>query len=178
MAEEQHANPLSSSDFLATTLAGAVGGFVATAPMSVAMELMHRRLPWHERYPLPPSQIVSKVAHEVGLRKHIDKDEHIALTLLAHFGYGAGTGAVYAPLLSRAPLPAAIKGILFGMCVWAASYLGLLPGLGILRPATEHPARRNALMIAAHVVWGAVLGAVTERLRPQEESDSLDLGES
>lgn len=33
-----------------------------------------------------------------------------------------------------------------------------------LPPATKHPARRNALMIAAHVVFGAALGLLVERL--------------
>ena len=27
--------------------------------------------------------------------------------------------------------------------------------MGILKPATRHPGRRNMLMIAAHIVWGA-----------------------
>jgi uncharacterized membrane protein YagU involved in acid resistance len=51
-------------------------------------------------------------------------------------------------------------GATFGLGVWVASYLGLMPMLGILRPATRHPARRNALMIAAHLVWGGVLGGL------------------
>jgi len=46
--------------------------------------------------------------------------------------------------------------------VWGGSYLGLLPSLGILRPATDHPAQRNALMIAAHLVWGATLGGALQ----------------
>jgi putative membrane protein len=40
------------------------------------------------------------------------------------------------------------------------SYLLALPILKILTPATEHPARRNILMILAHFVWGATLGLV------------------
>ncbi len=46
------------------------------------------------------------------------------------------------------------------MVVWGVSYLGLLPGLGILSSAKDHPARRSALMIAAHLVWGWVLAAM------------------
>ena len=52
------------------------------------------------------------------------------------------------------------NGVVYGLTVWAGSYLGLLPAAGILRPAAEHPPRRTALMIAAHVLWGGVLGAL------------------
>jgi hypothetical protein len=36
--------------------------------------------------------------------------------------------------------------------------LGLLPTLGLLRPASEHPLRYSALMITAHLLWGGYLG--------------------
>ncbi|MCA1636528.1 MAG: hypothetical protein LC802_23280 [Acidobacteria bacterium] len=55
------------------------------------------------------------------------------------------------------------------MAVWAGSYLGWLPAAGILRPATEHPPRRTALMIAAHVVWGVAAGLVVESLTDDGE---------
>ena len=32
--------------------------------------------------------------------------------------------------------------------------MGWIPAFGMLKPATGHPARRNAVMIAAHFVWG------------------------
>ena len=48
----------------------------------------------------------------------------------------------------------------------AAVAMGLLPAAGILKPATEHPARRNALMIASHLVWGAALGALLASRSP------------
>ena len=56
-------------------------------------------------------------------------------------------------------VPPPLAGACYGLAVWAGSYLGLLPALGVLKPATEHPVRRIALMIAAHLVWGAALGA-------------------
>lgn len=150
-------------------IAGAVAGLVATAPMTLAMEWMFRRLPWRERYPLPPSQIVKKLTHMAGLRGHVDREEHAALTLASHFGYGAVAGAVYAPIARAIPLPAGLKGIVFGLLVWAISYLGWLPGVHILPPATKHPPRRNALMIAAHIVWGLVTGVLTEALSSRKE---------
>ncbi len=39
-----------------------------------------------------------------------------------------------------------------------------MPALRILRPATEHPARRTALMIGAHIIWGSVVGLIVEVL--------------
>lgn len=87
-----------------------------------------------------------------------------ALTLAAHLGYGAAIGAAYGALPARMPgaaLSPEAKGIVWGLAVWTTSYLGWLPLVHVLRPATEHPARRTALMIAAHVLWGAVAGRLT-----------------
>lgn len=148
-----------------TLLRGAVAGCVATAPMTVVMMALHRLLPRTEQYALPPSEIVAQIAENVGAEQHIDAQQHIALTLLGHFGYGAAVGVGYVPLAPRLPFPAAVNGIGYGLAVWAVSYLGLLPAAGLLTPATEHPARRNVLMIVAHIVWGAALGVVFERLQ-------------
>ncbi|HEY0603709.1 MAG TPA: DUF6789 family protein [Herpetosiphonaceae bacterium] len=145
-------------------LSGALAGCVATAPMTASMELMYRLLPQHEQYPLPPSEITAELTDQTGVRDDLDTDEHVGLTLVNHFAYGAAAGAIYGPLSKYAPLPPALKGIAFGLVVWTVSYLGLLPALGILRPATEHPGRRNLLMILAHVVWGSVTGLVVERM--------------
>jgi hypothetical protein len=61
-----------------------------------------------------------------------------------------------------------LAGAGFGVAVWAGSYLGWLPAAGILSPATEHPPRRNALMIASHVVWGATAGVVFDKLAGED----------
>jgi putative membrane protein len=133
--------------------------------MTAAMELMHRMLPAAEQYPLPPSEITAELTDEVGLRGNLKPGQHLALTLVNHFAYGAAAGSIYGMIAKQLPLPPIVKGIGFGLGVWSISYLGLLPALGILRPATEHPARRNVLMIVAHVVWGSVTGLVTQRLQ-------------
>ena len=144
-------------------LVGALAGLAATVPMTAAMESMHRLLPERERYPLPPREIAMAVAEDAGVRQHLDEPERTSVTLAAHFGYGAMTGAMYAPLAQRSQWRPAIGGAGFGLAVWAGSYLGLLPALGILTPATAHPTRRNALMITAHVVWGVTLGLLVDR---------------
>ena len=146
-------------------VAGAVAGCVATAPMTVAMTAMHRLLPRAERYPLPPSEITAEVSKDVGLDGRIDEREHIALTMATHFAFGTTAGAIYGPVARRVNGQPLLSGIGFALLVWTVSYLGWLPAFGILRPATEHPARRNALMIAAHVIWGCVTGLLTARFQ-------------
>ena len=144
--------------------AGALAGLIATVPMTVAMAVMRRRLPRREQYPLPPREITMEIADRAGIEEHLDEGERRAATLVSHFAYGAATGALYAPLAERTRGHPALKGVTWGLAVWTGSYLGWLPAAGILRPATEHPVRRTALMIGAHVVWGAVTGLAAERL--------------
>ncbi len=148
-----------------TIRAGGLAGALATVPMTMAMTALHRTLPKHERYPLPPKQITKKLASWVKLQAKLDEPELNALTLLAHVGYGTVAGAFYALAGRRWPGNPVTKGVAFGLGVWTISYLGWLPWVGVLPPATEHPARRNGLMIAAHVVWGAGLGQLVARLR-------------
>ena len=141
-------------------LTGALVGAAATAPMTLAMVYLHRRLPEGEQYPLPPRQVAMRLAEEAGVRDQLAEPEKTGLTLASHFAYGAAIGAAFAPLVDKVKLPPVATGMGFGLAVWAGSYLGWLPAAGILSPATSHPARRNALMIAAHLVWGASAGAL------------------
>lgn len=144
---------------------GAIAGFVATIPMTLAMKALHSQLPREEQYPLPPRLIVESAAEKMEVDDELDDSHEYALTLISHFGYGTATGAVYGEALELQNIePTVASGVAYGLGVWTLSYLGLLPGLGLLTPATEHPARRNALMIAAHIVWGAALGATARRL--------------
>ena len=148
---------------------GASAGLVATAPMTIAMEAMFRLLPQREQYALPPSHITAEVTDKVGLNEDLDRHEHISITLVSHFAYGAAAGALYGPIANalhtRRAVPSLMTGIGWGLTVWSVSYLGLLPAVGLLRPATQHPVGRNVLMITAHVIWGAVLGTFTERMQ-------------
>ncbi len=140
---------------------GAIAGFAATVPMTIAMKLMHKELPNQERYPLPPRLIIEEVTEETKTDDDLNEAEKYNLTMFSHFSYGAATGAIYGAGIDQMNVRSnALTGTAFGLTVWTVSYLGLLPALGILTPATEHPMRRNALMIAAHIVWGISLGEI------------------
>jgi uncharacterized membrane protein YagU involved in acid resistance len=162
-------NFFSESETMNRILLGAAAGLAATVPMTLAMKLMHAALPRHEQYPLPPRQVTEGMAAKAGISQHLDEDERQKATWASHFGYGASVGAFYGALsegLEALGLEghSAVAGACFGVGVWAGSYLGWLPAAGIIRPATEQPMRRNALMITAHVVWGVTAGLIVEGL--------------
>lgn len=143
---------------------GALAGFVATLPMTIFMLATQRFLPKRQQYELPPEMITKDLAHRTHIRHRLNKQLILVATTASHFGYGAAMGAAYGPLQKRVPLPALAQGVLYGLLVWAASYLGLLPLLGISASGQREPVRRNLMMIAAHVVWGAALGAMARLL--------------
>ena len=145
-------------------LAGAAAGLIATVPMSVVMLAGHRLLPRREQYPCPTQEIAARVGAAVSLHGVVARRTRRLAGTALHFGFGGAAGAAYGLARERLPAPVPERGVEFGLLVWLGSYLGWIPALSILAPATEHPARRNALMIAAHVVWGVALGVLTERL--------------
>jgi uncharacterized membrane protein YagU involved in acid resistance len=151
-------------DQMANVLSGAAAGLAATVPMTAAMEAMHRLLPEHERHPLPPRQIVDNTVDQSPAAGALDEDEREKTALAAHFAFGAAAGAVYGMFSTRwCRRHPFLSGVSYGLTVWATQYLGVLPSVGVLSSAEHHPPRRNALMIAAHVVWGAALGAMLAR---------------
>ena len=141
---------------------GALAGVAATLPMTMVMSRLHRQLPVHERYPLPPREIGEDLP-SLGLSAG-------AATICYHFLYGGAAGALFGCLFRRRDTA---MGSVFGVAVWAASYLGWIPAARMLRFGTHHPPRRNGLMLISHLVWGTSLAAGLEQLeRAQFESFS------
>jgi uncharacterized membrane protein YagU involved in acid resistance len=147
-------------------LLGALAGIAGTFAMTAAARAMHRRLPAAERYSLPPREIIEGTLPAVAKRS-LEEHGRQTTTLAAHFGYGAATGALYALVGPRSGI---LPGAAYGVLVWTASYFGIMPGLRILRPAHEHPLRRNALMIAAHLVWGSTMARTLRELELAERA--------
>ena len=145
-------------------LAASAAGLAATAPMTAFMEASFRALPAEEQEPLPPRKITMKVADELEVKDELSEPQRLGATMAAHFAYGTFVGGGYGLIAPHIPLPPVAAGIVYGLGVWAGSYLGLLPALGLHRAATKEPAERNALMIGAHVVWGGVLGYLTHAM--------------
>lgn len=150
------------ADLALDATVGALAGVVATVAMTLAADALYRHLPRHERYPLPPREITQSLIPPA-LERGIGEAGRQAATLASHAGFGAAAGALFWPLFRRTKWPV-LGGVAYAFGVWVSSYFGWVPATGRLRPANSHPPRRTALMLAAHVVWGAVLGGVTSAL--------------
>jgi len=137
---------------------GAAAGTVATAAMSALMlaagraGLMGRQ---------PPEAIVRRAGELAAVEPRGRVAD--ALATVAHLAFGAGTGTAYA-LLPPSRRPVA-RGVAVATGVWAVSYAGWVPALGALPRADRDRPPRQAAMLAAHVVYGAVLGALDDRWR-------------
>jgi len=155
MAYTQNTNPL---------LQGALAGIIATVPMTIFMFGTQSLLPKGQQYELPPEIITKELAERTNVKQHMNKAQILAATTVSHFGYGATMGILYSLLGRRLPLTPVLKGTLFGLLIWAISYPALLPLLGFSESSDKETTRRNLMMIAAHIVWGASAGLVTEVL--------------
>ncbi len=156
-------------------LVGAAAGAAATVPMTIVMEALHERLPGEPPRPLPPREVAEGFAAKAGARRELDERDMQQLTLAAHFGYGAACGAALGMIAPRNVPGAIAAGTAFGLGVWAGSYLGWLPAMGVRQPATEDPLARSGLMIAAHIVWGAAAGAIVGATRgPRRRGATTD----
>jgi putative membrane protein len=138
--------------------------------MTIVMMVLHRHLKARERYPLPPRIIVARLLGgrwgTAATLKRVDSTELTALTLGSHFAYGGACGGVFAAVERFVPLPRPLKGVIFGLLVWTGSYLAWLPAFGLMSPATEHPPRRTAVMLVAHIVWGFATGLILTLAAP------------
>jgi putative membrane protein len=146
-------------------LPGTIAGFVATLPMTLFLLIIQRLLPGWQQYALPPEKATQEMAERTGTDKYLDKPRLVGSSIVSHFGYGAAMGALYTTLTRQIHLQPVLKGTLFGLVIWAASYLGWMPLADIPVAAPREPIRRNMMMILAHVVWGSVTGAVAARLQ-------------
>src|SRR5688572_3298376 len=104
-----------------------------------------------------------ETGQELWLRREFIRALSRAVASAADAAYGAACGAMN-------PDPKKRTGAAAGAAIWLASYMGWIPAVGTLEPATRHPARRNLLMIGVHLVWGSATAGAIRELRAARES--------
>jgi len=107
----------------------------------------------------PPTIMARRALRKVGVDR---TDTAVSLTApLAHIGFGALGGLMYTLLRRLVPgVPGSVLGATFGLAVWVVSYKGWIPALGILPPPEKDRAGRPTVMVAAHVVYGLIIGSL------------------
>lgn len=145
---------------------GFADGSLATLPMSAFMLLAQRMGSMGKQ---PPERITEAAMDAAGA-DHVPEPLEKAASALLHFAFGGVAGAAFSAwarrparwtrhlLRRRRPTRAALEGAAFGSMVWAASYMGWVPALGIMPPAHRDRPGRPSSMIVAHWIYGAALG--------------------
>lgn len=147
--------------------AAVAAGAAATAAMTVFMKAWQKAVPEAQNRPAPPRQVTKGITEKAGVWQRLPPQARTALTWVSHFGFGTTMALAYAGTASRLPAPKPAAGALFGVGVWASSYAGWLPALDILAPPQEKPKEQTTQLVAAHLVWGSVLGASYAALAPR-----------
>jgi uncharacterized membrane protein YagU involved in acid resistance len=146
---------------------GAVGGLAGTAAMSATMAL-DRALGWMTGE-VPPRKIARRAEEAVGIAQHLPRPAFEASWIVQHFAYGAAAGVAYEWLRRRArirePLPA---GAAFGAALWAASYGGIMPAIGLYPPPWQDRRERQVMIFVHHLIYGTALAATCRSLRDAE----------
>lgn len=145
---------------LKTIVAGTAAGGVATGAMSAFMFAVWRP---HSMGQKPPERITEGILNRLGISR--DEATQDALAAALHLGFGMATGSLFALVREYVPVPVpgVLQGVVYGTGVWAASYKGWVPEMGFLPPPEEDRPGRQEAMVAAHLVYGGVLGLL---LRP------------
>jgi len=149
-------------ELLRRVVLGAVSGAVGTVLMTGVFALGAKA---HALGEPPPRKLVRRTMSRLGLspsRRTLQLS-----TAAAHVAFGMSMGALYGLLpragrgRSRAPFA---TGPLFGLGVWAASYAGWIPALGLMPPPSRDRPGRPTTMILAHLVYGATLAGARQAL--------------
>lgn len=120
---------------------------------------------------MPPAKITDHLLAALRIRHRTPAPARKALATVNHFAFGGACGALFglgygiarAKSSSRgmrggvgrvAPLAA---GLAYGTAIWAVSYAGWVPALGIMpKPSRDRPGRPTS-MVLAHWLYGTML---------------------
>ena len=136
---------------------GTVGGGLGTIAMSIVMVAAQKVGALGDQ---PPARIVGTGLDALGLRR--TRKEQAVLAVALHLVFGSTAGALFGLLSRRLPVPlgSTLQGVLFASLIWATSYQGWIPALGMLPPPARDRPGRPQVMVLAHWLYGAILGAV------------------
>jgi hypothetical protein len=144
------------------TAEGATAGVAATVVMTAVLEAGRR---WSSFHTHPPIRIVRTLVAG-GPDRPLSGE--MVLAAVAHLGYGAACGVLFALLTRRRPTAGPPMGVGYGLVLWFAGYGGWVPTMGALPPPQRDQPGRQIALVAGHLVYGVVLATSLRRLRNGE----------
>jgi hypothetical protein len=146
---------------MSTPLGAIVRGLVAGAGGTAAMTAYQTALSngsdgepggdsWNDAP--APAKVAKRILEGVFHRK-VSPAQIPLLTNVMHWAYGTAWGSAYGAVQGTVHKRPLLLGPVFGVGVWAASYLALVP-MGIYRPPWRYPARELATDLSYHLVYG------------------------
>lgn len=148
----------------AAAVSGALSGVAATGAMSMLMAAWRWSLGGG---PFGPTVVTDRTLAPAGVLPDT-APARATVRMAAHVAFGSGVGALYAvatPTVLRAvpgvrAVPAPARGAAYGLGVWGVTYGSALPALLRLPPPSRDRRGRQPRLVVAHLVYGAVLGAL------------------
>ncbi|GGB58876.1 hypothetical protein GCM10008019_13500 [Deinococcus soli (ex Cha et al. 2016)] len=98
---------------------------------------------------------IGRVAYEKAEGHAPGRQTRAALSEAVHWGMGVGSGALYGALAGRGN---PVKGVAFGVGLWALVDEGIVPLLGLQDGPAGTPAKGHANRLGAHLTYGLALG--------------------
>jgi hypothetical protein len=133
---------------------GFAAGLVATAVMT-GVRMAAKEAGLMERRP-PHSEVVGRLRAITGHTPWGRRAERSAT--IAHYAFGGVAGAIYGVIEPRRARP--VGGVLYAGAIWAISYLGVFPRIGLMPRPTRDDIGRQVVTAADHVVYGVTLDAL------------------
>ncbi|WP_413292288.1 DUF6789 family protein [Bdellovibrio sp. HCB185ZH] len=139
---------------------------MATSTMSYSLFEAFKRFTLRDRIkPLPQAQVAATALEKLHIPK-LGSEAQQEAAMISHYGYGAVFGIAYALLASKIPgSNPVIKGSLFGLGVWAASYFGIIPAFNLEPKNRKQTTQRKSLIIGSHIIWGIGMAIAENSLR-------------
>ena len=138
---------------------GAAAGVAATVVMTAVLEAGRR---WSMFHTHPPIRIIRTLL--AGSPEHRLPAE-VVLATVAHLGYGASCGVLFALGTRRRRMVGPPQGVGYGLLLWFAGYGVWVPAIGAVPPPQRDQPGRQLALVAGHLVYGVVLAEGLRRLR-------------
>lgn len=141
---------------------GVIAGVVGTIAMTVPILAGQRSGLFTNP---PPREISANVARRTWLLPERSDPAFPLVWSSGHLAYGGACGVVFTLVRRYLPAAPSLAGLLFGLAVWAVSYLGLIPALRLYPWPADDSRPRQLVMIAAHGVFGVTVAQTARHLR-------------